>query len=351
MITRISWRSLSAVAAYVALGLLATSAAQAGEVTFVGWGGSSSDAYRSAFLTPFAKRTGAKIIEDKYNGEIALIKAQVESGNITWDVVAAGSDATVALCEEGLLERVDYNAIGGKDHFLGGGAKECGIGVLVWSTIFGFDSERITNGPSNWGEFWDVKKFPGARALRKSPQGNLEFALVADGVPFEQVYDILGTDEGIDRAFAKLDELKPYVKVWWTSGAQPAQLLSDGEVAYSTAYSNRLLHANRNLGQDLTIRWNGQLYDVEYLVVVKGTPNKETAMQLLAFASTPEAQADLANTMGVGPAVKGASEMLIPEVRPNIPSTHLDEGFSYDINFWAENGEVLNERFNAWLGQ
>jgi putative spermidine/putrescine transport system substrate-binding protein len=187
--------------------------------------------------------------------------------------------------------------------------------------------------------------------LRKSPQGNLEYALIADGVAPNEVYKVLSTDKGLDRAFQKLDAIKPHIKVWWTAGAQPAQLLSDGEVVYSSAYSNRLLHANRNKGQKLEIVWNGQMYDIEYLVTVKGTPNKDTAMKLLAFSTTTKAQADLANTMGVGPAVKGASEMLLPEVKPNIPSSHLEEGFPFDVSFWAENGEFLNERFNAWLAK
>lgn len=339
---------LAMVGLLVILGLMIPSGYST-ELSFVGWGGSSSDAYRSAFLKPFIKKHNVKVIEDKYNGEVALIKAQAESGNVTWDVVAAGSDAMVALCEEGLLEKVDYSVIGGKDQFYEGGAHECGIGALVWSTIFGYDKKRTQNGAKNWAEFWNVKKYPGARALKKGAQGNLEFALLADGVPNKDIYKVLDTEEGIDRAFVKLDEIKPHVKVWWTAGAQPAQLLSDGEVAYSSAYSNRLLHANRNNNQNLHITWDGQLYDVEYLVIVKGTPNKKSAMNLLAVSSTPKAQADLANTMGVGPAVKGTSEMLLPEVRPNIPSSHLDRGLAFEVDFWAENGEYLNERFNAWL--
>ncbi len=34
---------------------------------------------------------------------------------------------------------------------------------------------------------------------------------------------------GVDRAFAKLDTIKDSV-VWWEAGAQPPQLLADGEV-------------------------------------------------------------------------------------------------------------------------
>lgn len=349
MIKKLSRWTILAVTVYFVIGLFLTHSALSAELTFCGWGGSSSDSYRKAFLTPFAKKTGVKIIEDKYNGEVALIKTQAETGNVTWDIVAAGSDATVALCEEGLLEKIDYNIIGSKDRFLGGSAQECGIGALLWTTIFGYDKKRTKKGASNWAEFWDIKKFPGARGMRKSPQGNLEYALIADGVPHDKIYDVLRTDKGLVRAFKKLDEIKPHIKVWWTAGAQPPQLLSDGEVKYCTAYSNRLLYANRNQGQNLHINWEGQMYDIEYMVIVKGTKNKDLAMKLLAFSSTIEAQADLANIIGCGPTVRGASDLLLPEVKPHIPSTHLDEGFAFDVAFWAENGEYLNERFTAWL--
>jgi putative spermidine/putrescine transport system substrate-binding protein len=351
MIKKLSRWAILAIVGCFAVGLFTTHSALSAELTFCGWGGSSSDSYRAAFLTPFSKKSGVKIIEDKYNGEVALIKAQAETGNVTWDIVAAGSDATVALCEEGLLEKIDYNIVGSRDNFLGGSDHECGTGALLWTTIFGYDKNRTKNGASNWAEFWDVKKFPGARGIRKSPMGNLEFALLADGVPYDKVYELLDTDKGLDRAFKKLDELKPHVKVWWNAGAQPPQLLADGEVVYCTAYSNRLLYANRNDGQNLHISWEGHLYDIEYMVIVKGTKNKDMAMKLLAFSSTVQAQADLANIIGCGPVVKGASDLLLPEVKPNIPSTHLDEGLAWNVEFWAENGEYLKERFNAWLAK
>jgi putative spermidine/putrescine transport system substrate-binding protein len=153
MIKKLSLWAILAVAGCMVIGLFTAQSALSAELTFCGWGGSSSDSYRKAFLTPFSQKEGVKIIEDKYNGEVALIKVQAETGNVTWDVVAAGSDATVALCEEGLLEKLDYNIIGSKNHFLGGSAHECGVGALLWTTIFGYDKNRTKKGASNWAEF------------------------------------------------------------------------------------------------------------------------------------------------------------------------------------------------------
>jgi putative spermidine/putrescine transport system substrate-binding protein len=91
-------------------------------------------------------------------------------------------------------------------------------------------------------DFFNTKKFPGKRGMRKTPKANLEMALIADGVANKDVYEMLATDAGVDRAFAKLDTIKDHV-VWWEAGAQPPQLLADGEVAMTTAYNGRIFNA------------------------------------------------------------------------------------------------------------
>ena len=126
-------------------------------------------------------------------------------------------------------------------------------------------------------DFFNTKAFPGKRGMRKSPKVTMEFALIADGVPVGEVYNVLGTEEGVARAFAKLDTIKDDV-VWWEAGAQPPQLLADGEVVFSTAWNGRVFNAKNAEGQSFEMVWDGQIYDLDLWVIPKGSKNKEACL-------------------------------------------------------------------------
>lgn len=331
--------------------LVFANVALADDMTFVGWGGQSSEAFHSAIVEPFTKASGIKVREDQYNGEVGPLKAQAESGNVTWDIVSTASSETDTLCSEGLLVELDYSKIAPKDSFFGPGAHRCGIADLTYGTLFAYDGAKVQKAPKSWKEFWDVKNFPGPRAMRNYVVGNLEFALMADGVKPDEVYKVLATEEGVDRAFKKLDEIKPSVKVWWTTGAQPPQLLVDGEVTYTTGYNNRFLAANKANKKDLKLVWDGAMLDYEYLVIVKGSKFEDEAMKLLAFASTPQVSAQLASTMLVGPAIKDAAKHIDPAIAGDLPSAHTEQTFTLDTKFWSENLQDLNARFVTWLSK
>ena len=149
-------------------------------------------------------------------------------------------------CEEGLYEPIDWDAVGGKDQFIDAAVDDCGVGTIVWSTVLAYDGDKITDDPpQSWADFWDTEKYPGqARACAGGPKYTLEFALMADGVAPAEVYEVLRTPEGVDRAFAKLDEIKDDI-IWWEAGAQPPQLLASGEVVMTSAYNGRISAANK----------------------------------------------------------------------------------------------------------
>lgn len=190
---------------------------------------------RKAYHEPFMKETGHVVLEDEWGGEIAWIRAMVETGKYKTHIIDGVPDVVIAGCDEGILEPINWESIGmTPDDFLPGAGHECGVGTISWSTMFAYRSDIFPDGLKNWVDFWDVEKFPGKRGLYKSnPVFTLEFALIADGVDPKNVYDVLGSEGGIDRAFAKLDEIKPHV-IWWETGAQAPQLLADKEVAMTT---------------------------------------------------------------------------------------------------------------------
>jgi len=215
-----------------------------------------------------------------------------------------------------------------------------------------------TEGVDSIDDLFNLEEFPGKRGLRKGAKSVLEMALMADGVPAAEVYGVLGTDEGVDRAFAKLDTIKDHV-VWWESGAQPPQLLADGEVVMTTAYNGRIFNAAIAEGKSFEVVWDGQIMDFDLWVIPKGAPNKDLAMEFIAYSTDTQRLADQASWISYGPARKSSGSLVglysdgKTEMGPHMPTAadNLTNAIVSDFEFWADNADELNERFNAWLAK
>lgn len=330
--------------------LLATAmgSAMARDLTVVNFGGANGDAQKIAFIEPLEKELGIKIIGVAYNGEQAKVKAMVETNNVVWDAVEVETADLGRGCEEGLYEQLDWSKIGDKNDFIPEAVHDCGVGTFVWSTVLGYNGKTLKATPQGWADFWDVKKFPGKRGMRKGARYNLEFALMADGVAPKDVYKVLATTEGIDRAFKKLDEIKPHVQ-WWEAGAQPVQMLAAGDVAMSTVYNGRIDAANRE-GQSLKIVWNESIYDLDYWVIPTGSPNKELAEKFIKFASSTAPQLNYAQHIAYGPINKEAIAKLDPKLLADMPNSpdNIKNALLSSYDYWADHGEELDQRFSAW---
>ncbi|MFK7939194.1 MAG: ABC transporter substrate-binding protein [Roseovarius sp.] len=291
----------------VAAGLMATSAmAMDKEVNFASWGGSYQEAQSKALLEPASEATGIKINQETYGG-MSDVRLQVSSGQVTLDIVVSGSGGAARAAAEGLLEPLDYDVIDVSTFYPGLYTDYC-VGGDVFSTVFAYNTDTYGDaGPKTWADFWDVEKFPGTRAYRGKVSGALEPALLADGVAPDQVYEVLGSEEGIERAIDKIRELKPHISVFWTSGAQHAQLMKDGEVDMSTGWNGRFDNAKKD-GGNISYSFDGALLDYDCFAIPKGAPNKDTAMMLLNEISKPEYQDDLPKYITYGPTNKAAYE-------------------------------------------
>jgi putative spermidine/putrescine transport system substrate-binding protein len=320
------------------------------DVTVISFGGANQKAQVKAFYEPAAK-AGIKVIPGEYNGEQAKVKAMVESKNVTWDVVEVESPELVRGCEEGLYEKLDYKKIGDKKDFVGKAISDCGIGIFVWSTVLAYNADKVKSAPATWADFWDVKKFPGKRGMRKGAKFTLEFALLADGVKTDEVYKVLGTKAGVERAFKKLDQIKPHIQ-WWEAGAQPPQLLASGDVVMSSAYNGRIAAAQKE-GKNLKVVWTGGIYDVDSWAITKGTPNREEAYKFIAFASKPENQKVYSTEIPYGPTNTKAIGLIDPKLAADLPTApaNLKAGLASNTAFWVEHGEDLEQKFNAWAAK
>lgn len=338
-----------ATASLLTAGLAASASAQA--LTVISFGGASGDAMEAAYYGPFQESTGVDLTPGDYNGELARIRAMVETGNVSWDLVEMESPELVRGCFEGLFEPIDWERLGLRDQLIDSAVTDCGVGTFVWSTVLAYNADELEAAPSSWEDFWNVEDFPGKRGLRRGAKYTLEFALMADGVPAGEVYDVLATDEGVDRAFAKLDEIKDDIQ-WWEAGAQPPQWLVAGDVVMTSSYNGRIAAAQEE-GNDLEIVWNGSLYDLDYWAIVSGSDYVDEAYDFIEFASQPENQAVYSSEIPYGPVHPDAIGQLEEAQARRMPThdENMAGALAIDTAFWVSYGEELEQRFNAWAAQ
>ena len=327
----------------------ATVAANARDLTVVSWGGAYQAAQKKVYFDPFRTDTKVPLIDESWDGGIGVLRAKVQGGNATWDVVQVESEELAAGCEEGLFVKIDWAKIGGKDNYIPQAVNDCGVGAILYDFVLGYDKAKIKNPPKSWADFFDTKKYPGKRALRAGPKTTLEIALMADGVAPKDVYSVLKTPAGVDRAFKKLDTIKKDL-IFWKAGAQPPQLLASGEVAMTSVYNGRIDAANRNDHRDFGISWNGALYTLDSWVILKGTPNLDSSYKLLDFVGKPANQAKLPEAIAYGVTAKGANALIDKKRLADLPTAdaNLAHAVQINVSFWLENIDRLTERFNKW---
>ena len=335
------------------LGLSNVAKADGHSVMFASWGGSFQDALRTTMLTPAAEKLGIEVEEDTTNG-IQDVRSQISAGAVSWDVTEQELSVCETLKQEDSLEPLDYSLINSagippelvNSHY---------VGLLAFTKVISYRQDKFgDNGPQSWADFWDVEKFPGKRGMHGKVNYNLEAALMADGVAKSEIYNVLSTKKGQERAWAKLAEIVPHVTVWYRGGSQSAQILRDGEVDVVHMGHNRV-ESVANSGVDVAYTFQDGTMDVDCLLVPKGAPNYANAMKLINSVLSASSQATLAKTMPLGPVNKYAFDagVLSIEQAKNV-NTHpdnYDKQLLVDPNFYIGQLDVLTERFDTLIQQ
>ena len=306
-------------------------------------------AITDTLLHPFTSTAGTKLAIDHWDGDLSALRSHLGDGADAWDVVQMPAAQLQPACDQGLLEKLDWARIGGKDRTIAQGVSDCGMGAAVTSMALAWDRQKVQGTPT-WGDFWDVVKYPGKRGLRKGVRGNLEIALLADGVSPGDVYRVLRSSDGVDRAFRKLDQLKPYI-VWWQAEGEATRLLGTGEVLMTAAFSTAVWAADHRQHRDFGLQWAASLYSVDGWAITKGSPNLDAAYSFLGFAGDAKQQQALLAASGLGGTAKGLNDGLDPAVLAASPTQadRLAGALQIDQAFWRDNHDKLTARFNQWL--
>ncbi|MCT4556210.1 MAG: extracellular solute-binding protein [Pelagimonas sp.] len=340
-------------------------------LTLVSWGGAYQKSQTRAYVEPYvANNAGLSYTWDESSAEaVAKLRAMNEAGNVTWDLVDVVASDALRLCDEGLAEELELDedlaaapdGTSATDDFGDLIINDCFVPQIVYSTTIGYRTDLVGDtAPTEICALFDLETYPGKRALQKRPIDNVEWALYCDGVAKEDIYDVLSTDEGVDRAFAKLGTIKDNV-VWWSAGAETPQLLADGEVVMGSTFNGRLFSAIVEQNQPIGMLWDMQSFDLDGWIVPAGLPadRKARALDFLKFATDTQRLADQAKYISYGPA-RASSAPLVGQhadlgidMAPHMPTdpANASNVHIYDYEWWADNRDDIDARFQAWLAK
>ena len=318
------------------------------ELTVISFGRADQQALTKAYYEPFQAQTGIEVRSYSYDGQMTELEQMVRSGRPDWDVMQVESRALRLGCRQGLFEKLDARGIAARDDLIDGAMSECGVGIFAWAMALAYDAHRLASAPTSWADLWDLKKYPGKRGLRRSAKYTLEIALLADGVAPENVYKVLATQQGVDRAFHKLDQIKSQI-LWWDAAPQPGLYLANGNLVMTSAYT---LWVDSAFTTDRNVRlaWDESLYDVDSWAIPKGSPRLSDAYRFLSFTSLPQQQKVLSDALAYGPTNRRAVALIDAKRADSIPSAdrNLRHALRVDAGFWIRYGDELEKRFDAW---
>lgn len=312
----------------------------------VTFGGSYEEFLKKHVVDDFVKETGIQVTLDTWTLKIAQVRAMVEAGNIAADLFVGDPWDAAAGCAEGILEEIDPVFLGDQEDMMAGSVLECGIGSHMFTVTFAWDKDRTPNPPTSLEGFFDVEKYPGMRSLTSRMYTTFEYALMADGVPNDKIYEVLGTPEGLERVFKKLEPMKDQI-IWWDAGQQPVTALTNHEVAYSMVPINRYFNAKMIDGRNWDTTWDRFAYGYDTWFIAKGAANKDNAIKFLEFMMAPERLGALATEFVSPPSRKSALPFMDQAIASAVD---FDKNpMPMDVEFWANNLDAYGKALQDWI--
>ena len=344
--------------------LISASVSNAETLTILSWGGAYEYSQTEAYFKPFTAKTGIDIRVESYDGGLDELRQQHVAGQVRWDLIDLVGADNLQACEQGLLQVIDHEQLPSaldntpaSEDFISGGLTSCGVSQIISATVLAYNENAFPGEkPSRIGDLFDLRRFPGKRALQQTPIANLEWALLSYDVPYRDIYPLLSTERGLKLAFARLDLIKNHI-VWWQQGSTPPELLSNGEVVMASGYNGRFFHAAVVNGDPIEIIWHGQLYEHSTWGIPTNAANSEAALKFIHFATATERLADQTRYIAYGPARKSSFKRIHRhaasgiDIRPHLPTypPNFQHAIRKDHEWYAKTQSRLRELFDAWL--
>lgn len=334
------------------------------DLTIASWGGAYEKSQALAYFEPFTKTTGIAVTALSHKGDLSGFMGAKESSARDWDVVDLSYEQAEKACNAGLLELIDPKKLtppeDGKpieDDFFSDALQPCGVASMAWSSLIIYDKRAFTKRePTSIEDFFDLKRFPGKRALRKGAKYNLELALMADGVSPEEVYTTLQSEEGLERALKKLGTIRQHI-IWWESSQDALDLLSKRKAVMTTAYSGRTFFTVAGESQPFGLIWDRQIYHMDLWAIPRSSRNKEGALKFIAFATEASRLAGQTKWFPYGPMRKSAVPLIGKhaevdiEMARYVPTAagNFDKALGFDAIWWDRQEKRIGAKFAEWL--
>jgi len=323
--------------------------AQAGEVIVRTPGGAYDDAMRRYVYDPFTRASGIRVTS--VAATAARLLAMFRANNVELDLIDAGDNVLEQLRRQGALAPIAYDSwrLTRPEDVTAELRLPTRVANLLFSSVLAYGKEAFPNDthPKGWAEFWDAQRFPGPRMLADMATGspNLEFALLADGVPKDALYPI-----DIERAFRSLGRIRAHIRKFWDTGALSAQMLADKEVVLGSVWNGRV-QVLIDRGAPLGIEWNENMIEVQAVGIFKDARNRDNAQKLVDFMLQPQVQAQYCRELTYGPTNAKTFELLPAEQVARMPGSPRSReiGFYKSVAWWEDNRDRVNRTWSRWI--
>ena len=334
--------------AMAAMGMLPVAGRQASaqaakEMVMVNWGGVANQGFGDFYAGPFMKANPEwKVAQDSTGPSAGRIRSMVESGKTTWDLCDSSAASSILLSKLGLLNKMDYSVINKADSIDPSFTLEYGAAPYSFTSVLVYDSAKYPTPPTSWADFWDLKKFPGTRLMRKDATVMLDIAQMALGKDPKNLYPL-----DLKACLNKIKEIRGSA-VYWNNGAESEQFMRTGEASMGCIWHTRAKVLQDESKGRLKFIWNQGLLQAGIMVSPKGNPGGPMVQKLMAsMMNNAEAQVSLLNLMGNGPTNPKAAAMVPDNLKPFNPTDPANVGLQVPLNgvYWGENYQNNNAEF------
>ncbi|WP_108663102.1 ABC transporter substrate-binding protein [Acuticoccus kandeliae] len=320
------------------------------ELVIQGTGGTYWDKFEAIVAGPFEAECGVDVtFTVTPNRNLNELRALIRRGGSPWDLVTINTPWDLQIgTTEGLFEALPegfWDPVA--DSLAPGAFNEYGYWNNAYANVIIYSTSEFSEAPSGWADFWDTEKFPGPRALQDSPT-NIIAALIADGLSPDEIYPI--DDEKLARAFAKLDELRPEIRAFWTAGDAPVQGVAKGDFVMSSAYNGRAFNGIA-AGYDIAIQWNENILSTVWGVIPAKAQHPKAAQALMVFLNRPEIQKQMAIETGYTSAIAAPETLVEPDVAANLATSteHVAKAIQLDGAWWTDNIARVQSLWREWV--
>ncbi|MER7796181.1 extracellular solute-binding protein [Microbacterium sp. NPDC096154] len=321
-------------------------------LTIASWGDPFTSATRTHLAEPFAEETGYDVqIVDAPGKFVATLESQIAADNVEWDILDSTSapDAYV-MYDRGMIDQMPDDV---KERLLEvlpeDAVTDFGITWSILGYITACNQAAVEACPSNTEEYFDTEAFPGSRtSISTSPLVNLSLAEIANGVPIE---DLATHEIDLDAAFATLEKVKAETGVWWNSGDQSVQVMTNEEADMGVLYSGRAYTVNEEIG-NTQLNWEDGLYNPGFMNVVEGSGDEDAAWEFIEWIAThPENAAAWASELGYSVPNPEAFDFIDPAIAETLPDfpANREQLAAMNFDWYVENFDEVNARWQEFL--